>query len=251
MTFTRQFVAELSLVGMGLDILGGCYLAYDLLGGKHGPLRTIARATGYVALFFIGYAVVLGFKYAAVAATGMGISLAIEFRYAAMSQGESQKHRGLQLLFGFLRGLVLGLAGATIAGLSFGAVFGVLSGIGLTISYALGYAPTRDYETKSRPHLSKHKILASFFRAIAVSVAGLAAGFISMPVTHWVVFGLKLGLAAGTVSALATLLSPVIEWQIENLPERRLGFFGLILILFGVVFQSVQYWIVVFDLSVQ
>ena len=39
---------------MGLDALGRCYLAYDLLGGKRGPLRTIARATGYVALFSSG-----------------------------------------------------------------------------------------------------------------------------------------------------------------------------------------------------
>jgi hypothetical protein len=36
------------------------YLAYDLLGGKRGPLRTIARATGYVVLFFIGYVLRLG-----------------------------------------------------------------------------------------------------------------------------------------------------------------------------------------------
>ena len=79
---TRQFVAELSLAGMGCDVLGGCYLAYDLLGGKRGPLRTIARATGYVALFFIGYLAVLGVRYALVAASGMGILLAIEFRRA-------------------------------------------------------------------------------------------------------------------------------------------------------------------------
>jgi hypothetical protein len=48
---THRLVAELSLAGMGLDVLGGCYLAYDLLGGKRGPLRTIAQATGYIAVF--------------------------------------------------------------------------------------------------------------------------------------------------------------------------------------------------------
>jgi hypothetical protein len=59
---THQFVAKLSLTGMGLDVLGGCYLAYDLLGGKRGPLRTIARATDYVSLFFIGYDIVVGLR---------------------------------------------------------------------------------------------------------------------------------------------------------------------------------------------
>jgi hypothetical protein len=114
MHLTHQFVAQLSLVGMGLDILGGCYLAYDLLGRKGGPLRTIARATGYAALFFFGYAIVLGLRYAIVAASGMGILLAIEYRLAGMNSAWSR--RVVVVFFGFLRGLVLGLAGMTIAG---------------------------------------------------------------------------------------------------------------------------------------
>jgi hypothetical protein len=32
-------VAAVSLTGISLDVLGGLYLAYDLLGGQHGPLR--------------------------------------------------------------------------------------------------------------------------------------------------------------------------------------------------------------------
>ena len=82
---TDQFIAELSLVGIGLDALGGCYLAYDLLGGKRGPLRTIARVTGYVALCFIGYVLVVRLRYAIVAASGMGILLGIEFRIARVN----------------------------------------------------------------------------------------------------------------------------------------------------------------------
>jgi hypothetical protein len=136
---------------------------------------------------------------------------------------------------------VLGLAGISIAGPSFGVVFGILSGIGLSISYALGFAPTHDYEAKSKPHLSKHKVLASFWRAAVVSVAGMVAGLLPAAETHWVLFGLKLGMAAGTVSAMVSLFSPTIEWWIENLPERRLGVMGVGLILVGMLFQSVQY----------
>ena len=103
--------------------LGGCYLAYDLLGGKRGPLRPIARATGYVALFFIGYVLVLGLRYAIVAASGMGILLGIEFRIAGINPSYGEQRRTV-ILFGFLRGLVLDLAGITVAGPLFGAVFG-------------------------------------------------------------------------------------------------------------------------------
>jgi hypothetical protein len=95
--FTDQFIAELSLVGIGLDALGGCYLAYDLLGGKRGPLRTIARATGYVVLFFIGYVLVLGLRYAIVAASGMGILLGIEFRIADINPSHGEQHRTVAL----------------------------------------------------------------------------------------------------------------------------------------------------------
>ena len=52
------------------------------------------------------------------------------------------------------------------------------------------------------------------------------------------------------VSALIGLFSPIIEWRIENLPERRLGMIGLTLILAGVVLQSIQYWLTVFAVPV-
>ena len=247
---TPRVVAELSLVGMGFDVLGGCYLAYDLLGGRGGPLRVIARAAGYVALFFVGYAVVLGLKYAVVAASGMGLLLAFDYRLAAGRSADSRARQAHALAFGFLRGMVLGVAGITIAGLAFGTVFGLLSGIGLSVVNLLGFAPTDDYEAKSRPRTSGHKLLASLWRAVAVGVAGVAAGISSASQAHSVLFGLQLGVAAGTVSALVGLFSPAIEWWIENLPERRLGALGLGLILIGVLFQSLQYWIVVLEVPV-
>src|SRR5215469_9190368 len=132
-------IAETSLLGMGFDLLGGCYLAYDLLGAKGGPLRTIARVAGYVALFFAGYLLVLGLRYALVAASGMGLLLALEYRSAGDKPLDHARSRARVLSFGFLRGLVLGLAGMTVAGALFGVVFGVLAGIGLAISYWFGF----------------------------------------------------------------------------------------------------------------
>src|SRR2546429_5139055 len=40
-------VAAVSLTGICLDVLGGLYLAYDLLGGQHGPLRLLTRIVTY------------------------------------------------------------------------------------------------------------------------------------------------------------------------------------------------------------
>jgi hypothetical protein len=82
-------------------------------------------------------------------------------------------------------------------------------------------------------------------------LAGIVAGVLNAPRTYWILFGLKLGLAAGTVNALVGLFSPPIERWIEDLPERRLGVAGLGLIFVGMILQSIQYWIVVFELSRQ
>ena len=42
-------VAAISIAGTCLDVLGSLYLAYDLLGGQHGPLRLLTRASAKAA----------------------------------------------------------------------------------------------------------------------------------------------------------------------------------------------------------
>jgi hypothetical protein len=246
---TPRLVAQVSLLGMGLDLLGGCYLAYDLLGGKKGPLRTIARAAGYAALFFVGYEVVLGSRFATVAAAGMGIVLAFEYR--GMAAGTGRESRGSVLLYGFLRGIVLGLAGMTIGGPMFGTAFGVLAGLGLCGCYLAGFAPGTDYHVQSKPQISRHKIAASVLRALAVGASGVLAGLYVSPEARSIALGLRLGLAAGAVSALVSIYSPAIEWRVECLPERRLGIVGLGLIFAGMLLQSVQYWIAALGISMR
>ena len=38
MTIAKETLALISIIGSSLDVLGALYLAYDLLGGEHGPL---------------------------------------------------------------------------------------------------------------------------------------------------------------------------------------------------------------------
>jgi hypothetical protein len=37
MTIDKHTLALISIIGSSLDVLGALYLAYDLLGGEHGP----------------------------------------------------------------------------------------------------------------------------------------------------------------------------------------------------------------------
>jgi hypothetical protein len=68
-------VAIINITAICLDVLGTLYLAYDLLGGQHGPLRLLTRAVTYSVVFGIGYGLGLGpfFGLAAGIATGITV----------------------------------------------------------------------------------------------------------------------------------------------------------------------------------
>jgi hypothetical protein len=56
----HHLIPILSLTGVILDALGGLYLAYDLLGGKKGPLRIVTKSVSYGVMFGSVYGLPLG-----------------------------------------------------------------------------------------------------------------------------------------------------------------------------------------------
>src|SRR5438034_274565 len=79
----HHLVAIVSITGTCLDVLGSLYLAYDLLGGQHGPLRLLTRAVTYSVVFGIGYGLGLGLFFGLASGIATGITLSIEFSRAA------------------------------------------------------------------------------------------------------------------------------------------------------------------------
>ena len=252
--FTPAVLARISLSGKAIELLGGCYLAYDLLDGRNGPLRSIARATGYLPLFLLGYAMLLGVPFALAASAGMAVLLAIEFHFvvappepSTKPAGKGRSHKNekspskttgrIVLVLGFLRGLTLGAASMTLFSPLYGVLFGTIAGIGLLIGNRVGLAPSDDYENRARPGFRAHNILASAYRATAVAGAATIAGE-SLTVGDALWWALRLGLTAGIVSSLVGVFSPTIERWILNAPQRRLGLIGLGLLLFGTVIDA-------------
>jgi len=247
---THRLLSEISLLGMAFDSFGGLYLAYDLLGGKSGPLRMVTRAAGYIALFLFGYILVLGLRYAIIAGFGMGVLLAAEYRLVDLHSVPGRSGRVAMLIFALLRGLVLGVAAMTFAGVEFGALFGLMAGVMLAVQPLVGHSPAQDYEMHVNPQPNFHKATATVLRAVAVTIAGLIAASFTLHGSHSLAIGLKLGLAAGTVSGLVGFFGPSLEWWLENVPEKRLGIVGLILIFIGMVLQSAQYFAIVLNINV-
>src|SRR5438270_13827001 len=101
-------VAAVSITGTCLDVLGSLYLAYDLLGGQHGPLRVLTRAVTYSLVFGIGYGLGLGVFFGLACGIAMGITLAIELNRAA--RGQDHYSLPWEALFSAIRGIAFGAA---------------------------------------------------------------------------------------------------------------------------------------------
>jgi hypothetical protein len=68
---------------------------------------------------------------------------------------------------------------------------------------------------------------------------------------HAIAVGLKVGVAIGVVTALSGACTPFIEWMADHVPEKRMGVFGVGLILIGFSLQSIQYWLALLDVGVR
>lgn len=256
----RHAIAAISIIGSICDLMGGLYLAYDLLGGNNGPLRTLTRVVTYSLIFCLGYGIPFHFligsiqalELALVAGLGLGGILGLEYTLVTTRKLRGQDQtvaRWSPFLFGVLRGMIFGLAGGLLIGPAFGLCFGLLSACGLLAVYAFRLSPTNAYQPDGRPRLRAHELLASALRGGATALAGVLAALLTHP-EAWT-FGLEFGIVAGMVSALVSIFTPRVEWWANRLPARRLGVFGTVVLLIGMLLQSIQYWVVLLNVTVR
>jgi len=241
MTIDKHTLALLGIAGSSLDVLGALYLAYDLLGGEHGPLRTLTRGVTYGALFGGLFGVALGPVFGLATGVAHGITLAWEFVNA--SRGRPKPGFWYDTAMSAIRGLGFALGAAYLYGAIFGAVFGALSTLGQAIAYQAGIRPTLDYRPARRPRMTKLQFFAALNRTVGYAAAGYIGALVAHQRAHALSVGLKVGLAVGAVTAIAGSCSPFIEWFADRVPEKRMGVLGIGLILIGFALQSVQYWL--------
>jgi len=249
MTIDRHTVALVSIVGSSLDVLGALYLSYDLLGGEHGPLRTLTRGVTYGVLFGLGYGLALGPVFGLASGAAHGITLAWEFSHA--SRRGPKPGFWYDTAMSAIRGGGFALGAAYLYGGTFGAVFGALSTLGQVVAYQLGIRPTLDYRPAKRPRLTKYQLLAAMNRTVGYAVSGYVSSLVAQQREHAFAVGLKAGLVIGVVTAIAGTCTPFVEWIADHVPEKRMGVFGVGLIIAGFALQSVQYWLALLDVTVR
>lgn len=167
-------IALLGLSGVILDGLGGLYLAYNLLGGKRGPLRQLSRVLTYSAIFGLGYGITLGLAFGLAGALVSGPTVDYQLRRRAK---EIKPTRIEWVLTSSGRGLSFGIAGWMAVGRDFGVAFSVLTTIAMIITYELGFG-TNTYRAYVRPRLDRRLALAGTIRGMLIGLAGFVSGAI-------------------------------------------------------------------------
>jgi hypothetical protein len=249
MMIDKHTLALVSIIGSSLDVLGALYLAYDLLGGEHGPLRTLTRGVTYGALFGGGFGLALGPVFGLATGVAHGITLAWE--YSRASRHGPKPGLWYDTAMSAIRGAGFGVGAGYLYGGAFGATFGVLSTVGQVVAYQFGIRPTLDYHPATRPRLTKYQLLAAVNRTVGYAVTGYIGSLVAQQREHAIAVGLKAGVAIGVVTAVAGAFTPFVEWTADHVPERRMGVFGVGLIITGFALQSVQYWLVLLDVTVR
>jgi MFS family permease len=137
-----------------------------------------------------------------------------------------------------------------LVGLRFAAAFAVLITIGQVIAYVRGIRPALDYAAARRAGLSQRQFSATIIRIIGYIAAALACSAFVTHLEHPWRFAIQVGLVTGLTTGIGAAVIPFIEYYADSLPERRLGAFGVGLILCGFAMQSLQYWLSLLDVRV-
>ena len=200
----KHTLALISIVGSSLDMLGALYLAYDLLGGEHGPLRTLTRGVTYGALFGAGYSLPLGPVFGLASGLAHGVTLAWEF------SGASRRGPEPGFLYdtamSAIRGCGFAVGAAYTFSVPFGITFGVFSTFGQVVAYRFGMRPTAEYKPATRPRMTRLQLFGAVNRTFWYAVTGYVSSLVARQPEHAIAVGLRVGLTIGVVTAIFWLV---------------------------------------------
>ena len=231
----QDLVLIISLAGVILDGLGALYLAYDLLGGKNGPLRSVTKSASYGVLFGSAYGLPLGiwFGLAGLLFSGPALSIEISRRHVR------DLHPSFDaIVLGMLRAVSFGAAGSLSKDSWFGINFGIFCAVGFVAAYLIVGPPTNiDLQ---HPRIDRAVLKRAALRAATIGLAAVLSGAIHRE-SQALSYGVEVGLVTGVSSGILVAVAPSVEAWVDNLPDRRFGGYGAILVVIGCLLNSLQY----------
>jgi hypothetical protein len=202
----------------------------------------------YSIVFGVGYGLGLGLFFGLASGVASGVTIAIELNRAA--RGLDHYSLWWEGLFSAVRGFAFGAALYRNLGWEFAGAFAVLLTVGQVFAYSRGMRPAMDYAATGKPRLTRRLVWGILVRTVGYAVTALLCSALVQHVDHAWRFAIRVGLVIGIVTGFGSATIPLIEYYADNLPERRLGAFGIVLIFCGFALQSFQYWVALLDVRV-
>jgi hypothetical protein len=231
----HDLVPILSLVGVILVGLGALYLAYDLLGGKYGPLRTFTKSVSYGVLFGSAYGLPLGVWFGLAGLFFSGPALSIEIG----RRNVREIHPFFEaLMLGLLRAVSFGAAGWLSKDSWFGIYFGIFCAVGFVAAYLI-VGPPANIDL-GHPRIDKAVLARASLRTASIGLAAVLSGAIHRE-NDALRYSVEVGVVTGMSSGILVAVAPSVEAWAENIPDRRFGGWGAILIVIGSLLQTPQY----------
>jgi hypothetical protein len=199
-------------------------------------------------VFGIGYGLGLGLFFGILSGVATGITVAIELERT----GRRHDHYplGWEIFLSGIRAIAFGAGLYMSVGLRYAVTFAAFLTVGQAIAYTRGMRPGLDYSASRRPRFTRRQFWGAAVRTVGYTATALACSAFAQAVDHPWLLALRLGLVTGVVTAVGIAVNPFIEYYADNLPERRLGVFGIWLVLCGFLLQSFQYWVGILDIPV-
>lgn len=240
--------AIVTIIGMTCDVMGGLYLAYDLLGGENGPLARLTKVVNYSVLITLIFLFPLGFRFAVVVGFAFGTALGLHFDRAGRGIPDTNK---FLLGTGLLRGAAITTALWPAVSSALAIIMGILV---MCMSYILPkfkISPALVYQSGKKPQLHWKQLLL----AVLIGGVALASGLFGATITHSdhkTIFSvLKFSATFAMMVLLVTSVSPLIEWYSDNLPPKTFGTAGVILFITGFLIQALPSLVTILQMPSQ
>ncbi len=239
-----HLAAVITIIGMTCDVMGGLYLAYDLLGGENGPLARLTKIVNYSVLMTLLFLGPMVLKFSLIVGCAFGTALGLHFDRVGKNIPDTNRFLlGTALLRSAAIGIAVYLKSTPVLAI-------VMSILVFGMSFLLPrmrISPASVYQSGKKPQLN----LKQLGVAVVLAGASIATGMLGASITggdqQTIHFALRFGIAFGMAVMVVTTVSPLIEWYSDHLPPQSFGTAGVILFITGFVIQAVPSFATIFD----
>ncbi|MCC6977624.1 MAG: hypothetical protein IT343_04845 [Candidatus Melainabacteria bacterium] len=241
-----HIAAVITVIGMTCDVMGGLYLAYDLLGGENGPLARLTKIVNYSVLLVLLFLTTMGLKFSLIVGIAFGTALGLHFDRAGKGIPDTNK---FLLATAILRGCAITGAVSLKENYVLGLTMGILVFMMSLILPKMKISPSMLYQSGKKPQVTlKQVVIALALMAIATG-SGLLGASIAHGDAKTINFVIRFGLTFGFAIFVVSTVSPLIEWYSDNLPPQTFGTAGVVLFIIGFVIQAIPSVATIFDVA--